>query len=364
MGRLLVLLFFVFNIFLLQAQDKQKEKDSVKSFQIIPFPNISNNQVFGWGGGINVAMLYPLNKKDTVSPVTTTVIQPMYFQNDSWWVALYSEMYFAQDKWRSVFLGFKSNVNFQFYTKDYLPDYPDKIVSYTGNVTTASISLMRKIFPKFYFGMQYIYGRSEVSFPDNEIIERLLKKFSYTENTESGLGFTLNYDTRNDIYSPDKGMYLIANNYFYRDALGSTVDYDFIMTEFSYYKRLSSKLVWASKLGIQATLGDVPFIDENVQGFGGMRAMDLRGYNKGEYRGEQMYNAQTEFRYNIYNRYSVNGYLGAGTVFNPGDQKPFLPAAGLGLRYLASTKYKVKVGIDYAWGKDDHGIYFLIGEAF
>ena len=358
----LIAIFLVLSSLSIYAQET--EKDSVKSFQIIPFPNVAKNQVFGWGGGLNLAMLYKLNKKDTISPVNTTVIQPMYFQNNTWWVALYSEMYYKEDTWRTTFLGFHSNVNFQFYTQDYLPNFSSQVIAYTSTASSFNLTVLRRVFPKFYFGMQYTFKKSSVRFPNNEIIETLLDKFGYTDNTESGLGFSVSWDKRNDIYYPDRGFYWVANNSFYRKGIGSSVNYDFIQSEFSVFKRLGPKLIFASKIGMQITLGDVPFIDENIQGFGGLRAMDLRGYNRGEFRGEQMYNSQAEFRYNVYKRYSVNAYFGLGTVFTPGDGAPVLPATGLGLRYKASKKHNVNVGIDYAWGKNDSGIYFMIGEAF
>lgn len=362
--RVLFVLLMLSQTLSAQNQQEQDSTSKAKNVQVVPFPNISNNQIFGWGGGVNVAVLYKLNKKDTLSPVNTTVLQPMYFQNGTWWAALYNEFYWGENKWRGIFLAYAQGVNFQFYTQSYFPNFQDQVIAYNTKGYSTSFSLMRRIFPDFYAGLQYIFTRNSVNFEGYDRLDEYLSRFGYTENTESGLGFTINYDKRDNIYDPSKGIYWIANSYSYREWLGSSVEYNFILTELSYYTRLSPKLIWASKGAAQIAFGDVPFVDENVQGFGGMRFMDLRGYNKGQFRGDQMYNLQTEFRYNFYGRYSANLYLGSGTVFTDPQDAEYLPAIGLGARYLASKKYKVKVGVDYAWGKNDHGIYFLIGEAF
>ncbi len=41
-----------------------------------------------------------------------------------------------------------------------------------------------------------------------------------------------------------------------------------------------------------------------------------------------------------------------------------LPEIGLGLRYRASDKYPVNIGVDFAFGKRSSAYYFRIGEAF
>ena len=277
-----------------------KPKKDPTKLQVIPFPNLSKNQVFGWGGGINVAFMYHVNKKDSVSPASMTVLQPMYFENGTWWGAVYSETYFSENKWRSVLLMFTSNINFQFYTQDYLPDFDNKIISYRSQVLNIAPSIMRRISPGFYAGLNYIYTKNKLSFPENPGLETAIDKFKRSTKTESGIGVTLSFDNRDNVYDSTKGSYLTANNYTYFAGIGSDVNYNFAMLEYSFFKRLSSKIVLASKFGMQISWGDVPFIDENVEGFGGLKGMDLRGYNKGEYRGEQMYNLQTELRMNVY----------------------------------------------------------------
>ena len=46
------------------------------------------------------------------------------------------------------------------------------------------------------------------------------------------------------------------------------------------------------------------------------------------------------------------------------DKAPFLPGGGVGIRYMTIPKVRINVGMDFALGKDDWGIYFRIGEAF
>jgi hypothetical protein len=44
------------------------------------------------------------------------------------------------------------------------------------------------------------------------------------------------------------------------------------------------------------------------------------------------------------------------------DSSRSLPAAGAGLRYLASRDQRLNVSIDYAVGRDESAFYVYIGE--
>lgn len=346
------------------AQTDSTEAQSQKNLRVVPFPNLANNQVFGWGGGINVALLYQLNKNDSLSPVSMTVVQPMYFENHTWWVGLFQQYYWNQDKWRGSLLAFTANVNFQFSTESYLPNIDPVFISYNATQTNFSPEIMRRVAKHTYLGAHYRFSINEVTFPDNPIFEDLVSKVYDKQHIESGLGVAALYDNRDNVMDATSGYYGYFNSYSYFDLIGSQVNYTFFQSEISAYYRLNPKMVLANKATLQVNVGDAPFIDQNIMGFAGRFQSDLRGYNQGEFRGDQLYCVQSELRWNVYKKWSVNLYAGAGTVFSEGTDKPFLPAGGAGFRYMAAEQYRVKVGIDYARGKNDHGIYFLIGEQF
>ena len=76
---------------------------------------------------------------------------------------------------------------------------------------------------------------------------------------------------------------------------------------------------------------------------------------------------QGEYRWNFLERWSVVGFAGVATVFNTlggENDGAFLPGIGTGFRYNMVEKYHMNVGLDFAVGKDDWGLYFRIGEAF
>ena len=61
------------------------------------------------------------------------------------------------------------------------------------------------------------------------------------------------------------------------------------------------------------------------------------------------------------------GFLGVATAvedLGSLSQGDILPGIGAGLRYMMISDERINVGVDVAFGKDDWGLYFRIGEAF
>jgi outer membrane translocation and assembly module TamA len=120
--------------------------------------------------------------------------------------------------------------------------------------------------------------------------------------------------------------------------------------------------VIAALLTSEIGTGDVPFDEESIIG-----ANNLRGYTSGKYRDAQTYTAQAEYRWRFWRRWGVAAFAGFGYAVEKPSEIAWddtLPSAGFGFRYLMVQEYKINVRVDFAWGKDDRGIYFMIGEAF
>jgi hypothetical protein len=120
--------------------------------------------------------------------------------------------------------------------------------------------------------------------------------------------------------------------------------------------------VLATRLMLRYTGGNAPFF--LLSTFGG--STDLRGYPSGRYRDRMMYALQAEYRWQFSERWIFTGFAGFGEVAESfgdfGDD--FLPAAGLGARFVLSKKHRVGLSFDVAQGKDSTEYYMGVGEAF
>ena len=170
------------------------------------------------------------------------------------------------------------------------------------------------------------------------------------------------WDTRDHELFPRDGWLIDGRATYYRDSAGGDIDADVYKVAFNNYRPIGENNVLASRLYFRGTEDNVPFF--LLSTFGGSK--DLRGYPSGRYRDRLMYALQTEYRWQVNNKWIVTGFVGVGEVaaeFSEfGDD--FLPAAGVGVRYVVSDKHRVSLSFDVAQGKHDPEFYFGINEAF
>jgi outer membrane protein assembly factor BamA len=181
--------------------------------------------------------------------------------------------------------------------------------------------------------------------------------------TLTGLGVSVQYDTRDFIPNPRRGVYLMFQETVFPKGLGNwnrTLFRHTVIADF-YQKAWSGGLVTFDLYG-QFNNEDTPWSLKEELGSGGSR---MRGYYAGRYIDNNILSAQVEIRQHVSGRLGCTAWVGSGTVF-PSFRKfqasNILPTYGLGLRY--EFKRNVNIRIDYGFGKQTGGLLFNMGEAF
>jgi hypothetical protein len=177
------------------------------------------------------------------------------------------------------------------------------------------------------------------------------------------LGPAFEYDSRDNQFMPSTGTYGTLRVDIASPSLGSEVDYQHLDAEYAHYWTVRPDVVVAARASGCAVRGDVPFTELCLYG----TSNDLRGYTGGQYRDRNLYAVQAEARWRFSSRWGAVAFLGTGAVARtPSDlfSDRQLPAGGLGLRWLASSRYKVDVSLDAAVGRDGSAFYVYLGQAF
>jgi outer membrane protein assembly factor BamA len=305
-------------------------------------------------------MFYKLNAKDTISPSSSTMLVGIYTTSKSYFTAAVQTFYFNEDKWRSNVIAGYGNMFFQFNTAGQaITNIEDVWIDYNTNIKYLYANIQRRVFPGFFAGVEGTINSAETEY-DIEI----QGKKPNTSSKMNSLGYNFLYDNRNNINYTTKGFFVNYKNSFIREAFGATHEYDLFEIAANYFWDINknSKSILVSRFYSIIASGDVPFEGQNFVG-----RDDLRGYSKGEFRGNQVYTAQLELRQNIYKKFGMVGFLGAGyAVPELSDLKDaeIAPSIGLGLRYLMLPSEKINIGVDVGLGKDDWSLSFRIGETF
>lgn len=221
--------------------------------------------------------------------------------------------------------------------------------------------LQWRMFGNFYAGLAYLGGRIDtrlrLGLPDPP------PPFDPTLSLDVGaVSIPLEIDSRDHEYFPRSGWLWKADARFYRESLGSDFNTEVFKLSANHYLSVRERDVLATRFVIRATGKDAPFFIQST--FGG--STDLRGYPGGRYRDRMMYAVQTEYRWQVNDKWVLTGFAGFGDVAGSLSEfdSDFLPAAGVGARRVISQKHRVSLSVDVAAGEDGTEYYFGIGEAF
>ena len=218
-----------------------------------------------------------------------------------------------------------------------------------------------RVWKKLYLGLGYLGGSvdSRARFE----IEEPNPNFDPTLSVDiGGIVLPVEWDSRDHEQFPTSGWLVNARSVLYRKDAGSSFDAGTYMVAANHYRSVHKNNVVALRAYARSTDGDAPFF--LLSTFGGQK--DLRGYPSGRYRDRMMYAVQGEYRWQFSDRWIFTGFAGFGEVAESfGDMgEDFLPAAGLGVRFVLSTKHDVGLAADIAVGDDGAEFYFGVGESF
>lgn len=175
-----------------------------------------------------------------------------------------------------------------------------------------------------------------------------------------GVGLTVDYDTRDYITNPTKGIYLHLNQVFFPRFLWNG-DYGFTRTDFrfSIYKKAWRGAIIAADMRALFNYGTPSWATMALLG----DSYNMRGYYHGRYRDKNMMSGVVELRQNLWKWLGMVVWAGGGTVFHDSRSMHFLPNAGIGLRW--AFRKHVNIRLDYGFGRDGESAFiFGINEAF
>jgi outer membrane protein assembly factor BamA len=355
MLRRIILLCTVLIVISARSGMTQTVKDTDKKTNFIPLPIIGYDKSLGFKLGAYLTVLHSVSKNDTISPPSTSGAFGYYSTSDSWFTAGFQRLFIKNDDYRVVWALGTGKFNFQYYEDELIPG--GGYIDYGTDRFLAVATIKRRVYSRLYLGLTLKLSDVSTQFELPEL-------GVYPDSTKqlNGIGIPLNFDSRDNIFRPSTG-YNIEWRYIHNtEWLGSDLEFSFLDLYFNGYHSLSEKSVFAWRATVYTGFGDVPFEALRVVG-----RTDIRGYTQGEYRGEQVYSAQTEYRSTLKGKWGYVGFFGVAVAVNPDEPEPssgILPGLGAGLRYMLVEQKKVGIGLDVAVGKGDWGIYFRMGEAF
>lgn len=204
-------------------------------------------------------------------------------------------------------------------------------------------------------GLGYVYAASQVHFSGGVIPPGV--NLPTLSSHMGGLKPVIAYDTRNNIFTPTKGIYAELGSGLYSQAFGGDTEFQSVEPIFIFYVPLSP--AWT--LGVNTTMGfsfgDAPFYARP--------SISLRGVPAMEYQADNLAQVEAELRWQFWKRYSLVGFVGGGTIWDDsGNSERSLVSGGGGLRYELARKYGLHMGLDVGFSHKCPALYIDFGSAW
>ena len=336
------------------STDKTFEKKI--DFTFIGGPSYSKDTQFSLA--VMAAGLYRLDRTDSLTPPSDITAFITGGTTGFYMVGINGNNIFSHNRHRiSYKLSFYSQPT-DYWGIGYSAGANNPKGSYVEKRYDVDVRYLYQVVPNMFIGASVNFRNSRgIKFTRPEYIEG-----QNPENTTTGIGAIVEYDTRDFIPNPYKGLYLSLKGTWRPDFLGSNAKslWQAIFTANSYHRVWKGGIV-ATELYGEFNASGTPWLMKAR--LGGSKRM--RGYYEGQYNDNDMITLQVELRQNIWRRIGCVVWGGAGNVFPSFEKFKWgytLPNYGIGLRW--EFKKRINIRVDYGFGKHTSGFLFNINEAF
>lgn len=349
-----------------EAKPDEKARAKKDNIGLVVIPMVFYQPETKWAGGVGGLLTLRNPGQDPASRPSSVYFYAIYTQLRQFRTQIVPAFYFkneayllsgtlTMERYPNKFWGFGAGT-------------PDSAVqNYTPRTFSLEVSFQKRILARerLYVGLQYQLENQKIlqADPGGSIGRGLIP--GSKGGTVSGLGFILNWDTRDNIFSPSRGRYFQASTYFNGKLLGSDYTFNSVKVDLrTYMHGFAPSHVLALQAIYQSVLGPVsPFY--RYAKLGGDSLM--RGYYAGRYRDKYFMAFQAEYRLPVWWRFGLVTFAGLGDVakdIRHINFDEFRYSVGAGLRFKISPKEGANLRADFAFGQGTAGFYFTANEAF
>lgn len=208
-----------------------------------------------------------------------------------------------------------------------------------------------------FLGGRYLLLKTDNAFevpvdiPDFEGVE-------FSSNlSEVTLKFEL--DSRNNIFTPTKGLFLGLSGTFSDTWMGGEALYGRMALTLIGYVPWNNRVFLGVRHESNYTIGDVPFWARPI--------VVLRGAPLMKYQNKNTTLFEAEISWNVYKRWFLTGFTGIGNAYESledFEKGKSVTTLGTGFRYMLARKLGTNMGMDFGFSNDDFAFYVVLGTAW
>ena len=335
-----------------------------------PVPIIITEPAVGYGVGAALVFLHdPLagrvpdgetfdpHSKDAegkLIPPSISAVFGMYTENDTWFAGGAHMGVWKNDNIRYTGAIATGSINMKFYglglTNDKAIDFNiEPEILYQGIKFRLNDS-------GFFAGINYLLVNTNSEFNLSAIDPSFIIE---SNSRDAAAIFTLDYDSRDTIFTPSSGFNASIEASLFREAVGGDNEFEKYKAKLIYFSPIADSFVLGLRGEVETVDGE-PFVEVPFYQY---PFVYLRGIPIMRYQGETVGVAEAELRWNFTPRWSVVGFGGAGRFTDISGDEPAsnVYSKGAGIRYFIARRFGAHVGFDIAKGPEDTAFYLQFG---
>jgi len=340
-------------------------------YGFMPMPIIITEPAVGYGAGLNVMFLHDsiASSMERKSPPSISGVVAAGTENGTRFGAAYHLGFWKEDTIRTTTAVGAMDVNMNFYLRDLGLD-----MNLKGYM--AYQELMYRIGTSdFFLGGNYLYVDLESKRNDGRL--PILDRFLEREFKMGALSAVVQYDTRDNIFTPSEGLFAKANLRRVDESFGGNENFWRYGAKAFYFHPVLDKVIFGLRIegeAVDASDGDdIPFV--------AYPSINMRGIQAMRYQGENILLGEMQLRWEFIERWNLVLFGGSGKVFGEENRYEFgtgvvkedvsfkdAPshwAAGVGFRYELARKFGLWGGLDFATNEEnDFAFYITVGSAW
>lgn len=338
----------------------EQDTSTTKRYSFVPLPLIYFTPETRWGFGVGAFLSFRFKDQAVTTPPSQMQIGFAYTLEKQILSYLPFQLFLKDGR-----LKLYGELGYYRYVYRYFGNGSESLEAdeeiYEVDFPRVRMNALYRVHPKVFTGVRYFMDDFKIRQVEEGGILATQDILGNNGGLVSGFGVVANYDSRDDIFYPNRGSIIEVSLLANSRSFGSDFEYQKIFLDASRYFNLGKKNIIALNIYSETTFGDAPFNQLSL--LGGTKRM--RGYLEGRFRDDHFLTFQSEYRFPIFWRIKGAVFGSVGSVGSQADgfQRAFF-TYGAGIRIGISKIEKINLRLDFGLGKDTSGFYLTFGEAF
>jgi hypothetical protein len=326
----------------------------------LPIPLVVTEPAVGYGGGLAGMFIRPRKKAggEGYAKPNMSLIAGIATENGTKGAFAGDASRWFDDRLKTLLAVGTGKINLDFYGLGTEAESLDEPVRYSLDFDLAMVqgTWRFKADSPWSIGMRYVYSQVDPTLRDEPQFPGLADGIHVEVSAPAAL---LEYDSRDNIFTPTRGVFAESVYLLSREDLGASEDFERFQQVFMTWFPLADRWTLGLRGDYQWTSDGTPFFLRPY--------IKLRGVPAMRYQGEEMASAEAEVRWQFYERWSVVGAAGYGTARTHTDhfsRSKDVASGAVGFRYELARKFGMHAGMDVGFSNGTTAVYLQVGNAW